>query len=189
MEAPQISALPLVPCKMKQRNVRRALQTTVLCLSLVYLSSQMVWTVSSTSSASNQSDISNGHSEPISRHHLQNYRNRQLKNHESNEIFPELQKSSNNLNQPTEADSKATQSPSSSKLDLRPVKSGISLDDIFLSVKTTRIFHQSRLEVILNTWFRLARNQVRARFLFLRRFGTFCLALPVPPVSFSRSIV
>lgn len=33
------------------------------------------------------------------------------------------------------------------------------LDDIFISVKTTSSFHQSRLDVILRTWFVLAREQ------------------------------
>lgn len=33
------------------------------------------------------------------------------------------------------------------------------LEDLFLSVKTTRAFHQSRLDVILKTWFVLAREQ------------------------------
>lgn len=34
-----------------------------------------------------------------------------------------------------------------------------SLDDIFISVKTTKNFHQPRLDVILRTWFVLARDQ------------------------------
>lgn len=32
--------------------------------------------------------------------------------------------------------------------------------DIFISVKTTGQFHRSRLDIILNTWYKLARNQV-----------------------------
>jgi hypothetical protein len=35
-----------------------------------------------------------------------------------------------------------------------------SLDDIFISVKTTKNFHTSRLDVIIKTWFTLAREQV-----------------------------
>lgn len=34
-----------------------------------------------------------------------------------------------------------------------------SLDDLFISVKTTKIFHQTRLNVVLKTWFVLAREQ------------------------------
>ncbi|GIX84702.1 fringe glycosyltransferase [Caerostris darwini] len=34
-----------------------------------------------------------------------------------------------------------------------------NLDDLFISVKTTKNFHQSRLNVILRTWFVLAREQ------------------------------
>ncbi|XP_064477940.1 fringe glycosyltransferase-like [Ornithodoros turicata] len=36
---------------------------------------------------------------------------------------------------------------------------GTRLEDLFLSVKTTRAFHHSRLDVILKTWFALARDQ------------------------------
>lgn len=36
-----------------------------------------------------------------------------------------------------------------------------SLDDLFISIKTTKAFHHSRLNVILRTWFVLARDQVR----------------------------
>ena len=35
-----------------------------------------------------------------------------------------------------------------------------SLDDIFISVKTTKSFHKTRLDLILKTWFPLARQQV-----------------------------
>lgn len=35
-----------------------------------------------------------------------------------------------------------------------------TLDDIFISVKTTKNFHASRLDVIIKTWFTLAREQV-----------------------------
>ena len=34
-------------------------------------------------------------------------------------------------------------------------------DDIFISVRTTEKFHQSRLQVILNTWYNLAPEKVR----------------------------
>ena len=35
-----------------------------------------------------------------------------------------------------------------------------TLDDIFISVKTTKNFHASRLDFIIKTWFTLAREQV-----------------------------
>ena len=41
-----------------------------------------------------------------------------------------------------------------------------TLDDIFISVKTTKNFHASRLDVIIKTWFTLARDQV---FLYVSR--------------------
>ena len=34
------------------------------------------------------------------------------------------------------------------------------LDDVFISVKTTRQFHYTRLPDIINTWFQHAKNQV-----------------------------
>lgn len=38
-----------------------------------------------------------------------------------------------------------------------------SLDDIFISVKTTKKFHKERLEILLRTWFKLAPRQVSPR--------------------------
>ena len=37
----------------------------------------------------------------------------------------------------------------------------LSLNDVFISVKTSKKFHQTRLKVILDTWFNLAPNKVR----------------------------
>lgn len=36
----------------------------------------------------------------------------------------------------------------------------IDLDDIFISVKTTKKYHRTRLRLIIETWFQLARDQV-----------------------------
>jgi fringe protein len=41
-----------------------------------------------------------------------------------------------------------------------------TLDDVFISVKTTKNFHASRLDVIIKTWFTLAREQVCFYFIF-----------------------
>ncbi|CAL4141751.1 unnamed protein product [Meganyctiphanes norvegica] len=35
----------------------------------------------------------------------------------------------------------------------------ITLEDIFITVKTTRAFHRTRLSIIIKTWFQLAKNQ------------------------------
>lgn len=35
------------------------------------------------------------------------------------------------------------------------------LKDLFISVKTTQHYHNLRLSIIIKTWFRLAKNQVR----------------------------
>lgn len=40
------------------------------------------------------------------------------------------------------------------------VKPHTTLDDVFISVKTTKNFHATRLDVIIKTWFTLAREQV-----------------------------
>lgn len=39
-------------------------------------------------------------------------------------------------------------------------KTHATLDDVFISVKTTKNFHSTRLDVIIKTWFTLARDQV-----------------------------
>lgn len=54
----------------------------------------------------------------------------------------------------------------------------LTIEDIFLSVKTTKKFHRSRVDVILQTWFKLARDQVRTAINFkapLHRSGHLCL--------------
>lgn len=48
-----------------------------------------------------------------------------------------------------------TQSPATAT-----AKTHTDLDDIFISVKTTKNFHATRLDVIIKTWFTLARDQV-----------------------------
>lgn len=48
-----------------------------------------------------------------------------------------------------------------------------SLQDLFISVKTTRHYHDLRLPIILKTWFQLAREQVCLHFVC---FGSvFCV--------------
>jgi fringe protein len=45
--------------------------------------------------------------------------------------------------------SKTTHSPS------------IELDDLFISVKTTKDYHDTRLAMVIKTWFQLAKDQVK----------------------------
>lgn len=40
---------------------------------------------------------------------------------------------------------------------VKPVVQKMTLDDVFISVKTSKKFHESRLKVILKTWFQLAK--------------------------------
>lgn len=42
-----------------------------------------------------------------------------------------------------------------------PTPRTTDLDDIFISVKTTKDYHASRLNIIVNTWFQLSKDQVR----------------------------
>lgn len=44
------------------------------------------------------------------------------------------------------------------------------LSDIFISVKTTKSYHATRLPLIIKTWFQLAKDQVRLFF-----FPFFCI--------------
>lgn len=48
-----------------------------------------------------------------------------------------------------------------SKIQVPFNQRNLTLDDLFISVKTTRIFHKSRLDIILDTWHQLAKNQVK----------------------------
>lgn len=43
-------------------------------------------------------------------------------------------------------------------------KKNITLDDVFISVKTTKHYQYTRLPVILKTWYQLAKQQVRIIF-------------------------
>lgn len=43
-----------------------------------------------------------------------------------------------------------------------PKPTTISLNDIFISVKTTQLYHETRLSLIIKTWFQLAADQVSA---------------------------
>lgn len=40
------------------------------------------------------------------------------------------------------------------------VEPSLELDDIFISVKTTKDYHDTRLSMIVKTWFQLAKDQV-----------------------------
>ncbi|KAH7643711.1 fringe glycosyltransferase-like [Dermatophagoides farinae] len=51
------------------------------------------------------------------------------------------------------------ESVSSSSSMIKTNESQTNIDDIFITVKTTRIFHKSRLDIILDTWYTLAKNQ------------------------------
>lgn len=42
-----------------------------------------------------------------------------------------------------------------------------TLEDIFISVKTTKHYHRRRLPIILKTWFQLAKSQVNINCLYL----------------------
>lgn len=46
------------------------------------------------------------------------------------------------------------------------------LNDIFISVKTTKNFHKSRLDVILKTWFSAAREQVSWTNIFFKNINS-----------------
>jgi len=51
-------------------------------------------------------------------------------------------------------------SATSTRVDYEWAASAIDLDDIFISVKTTKKYHETRLKTILETWFQLAKDQV-----------------------------
>ncbi|KAK6625093.1 hypothetical protein RUM43_005384 [Polyplax serrata] len=63
-----------------------------------------------------------------------------------------------------EADRSPTARPASNRYSSSETVSNMhqantTLDDIFISVKTTRNYHKWRLSIVLKTWFQLAKNQ------------------------------
>lgn len=48
-----------------------------------------------------------------------------------------------------------------------PTVPTVELDDIFISVKTTKDYHDTRLSMIIKTWFQLAKDQVSGTNIFL----------------------
>lgn len=70
---------------------------------------------------------------------------------------------SNYLNENQEDPARESDKSSSSEVPsvtatLRPLTT--TLDDVFISVKTTKHYHKNRLPIILTTWFQLAKDQV-----------------------------
>ena len=51
------------------------------------------------------------------------------------------------------------------RADNQKKKRNSTLDDIFISVKTTKNFHESRVSLQLETWFNLAKEQVRTNYI------------------------
>lgn len=47
-----------------------------------------------------------------------------------------------------------------------PTVPTVELDDIFISVKTTKDYHDTRLSMIIKTWFQLAKDQVSGTNIF-----------------------
>uniref|UniRef100_A0A8D2MGA7 MFNG O-fucosylpeptide 3-beta-N-acetylglucosaminyltransferase n=1 Tax=Zonotrichia albicollis TaxID=44394 RepID=A0A8D2MGA7_ZONAL len=52
----------------------------------------------------------------------------------------------------------------------------LTLGDIFIAVKTTKRFHQSRMELLLDTWISQANKQKSVRFWFATGGAGFCIS-------------
>lgn len=57
---------------------------------------------------------------------------------------------------------------------ITPKPPNVELDDIFISVKTTKANHGNRLDVISKTWFQLAAKQVNWRIKFYSQRKSHC---------------
>lgn len=55
-----------------------------------------------------------------------------------------------------------------------PKPATTNLNDIFISVKTTKIYHDTRLDIIIKTWFQLAPDQVSGNIYVSVFFACFC---------------
>ena len=45
-----------------------------------------------------------------------------------------------------------------------PIGDDVTLDDVYISVKTSQKYHQSRLRIVVDTWFEQAKDQVSVVF-------------------------
>ena len=81
---------------------------------------------------------------------------------ESNSLLEQVAPENNGIDELGELKLEVSSTPSTTTS--KPVT---SLDDVFISVKTTKNFHATRLDVIIKTWFTLAREQVDISFRLL----------------------
>ncbi|UXI16013.1 unc-13 A-like protein [Sarcoptes scabiei] len=83
---------------------------------------------------------------------LHHHKRNDLSNKRDPHLAPRISSSRSSFNVPSKRFylNRPSSASSSSKIEL---------NDIFISVKTTRIFHKSRLDIILDTWYKLAKNQ------------------------------
>ncbi|CAI9728731.1 beta-1,3-N-acetylglucosaminyltransferase radical fringe-like [Octopus vulgaris] len=76
-------------------------------------------------------------------------------NSKSSSLLKRLQSSSSSLSSSSLTTSQSKVSALRFNLNTRPT----TLNDIFISVKTTEKFHESRLKILLDTWFQYAKEQ------------------------------
>lgn len=77
----------------------------------------------------------------------------------------ELQSLNNvNLDKNVIVDKKLTEYGHHGAVTATPKPPTTVLDDIFISVKTTKNYHDTRLALIIKTWFQLAKGQVSFHF-------------------------
>lgn len=57
-----------------------------------------------------------------------------------------------------------------------PKPATTNLNDIFITVKTTKLYHHTRLALIIKTWFQLAKDQVSLNLRFLYVGFSTCIA-------------
>jgi len=138
--------------RLTAKKLAQGVAALVFCLS--YGTLLLIWStryapLSVESNASNLSDVDN---------------NNNIKNHpidsDSNVLIGFQERAPRSII--VEANSLQTNEVISDYKDYKSdkiVKSLTKLDDIFISVKTTKSFHESRLDVILRTWFVLAKQQ------------------------------
>lgn len=58
-----------------------------------------------------------------------------------------------------------------------PKPATTSLNDLFITVKTTKLYHETRLALIIKTWFQLAKDQVSELYIIYSKFVFFILSL------------
>lgn len=146
---------------MNQVSIQRFLKVALLlCVFALNMSLLAVWIVNSHKNAQN---VNVSSPKEFSANHLNETESSKQVRHLVAEVLYQRRKlKTQNVLDQVDQYKETTIVPNEFDLPSIPMPDTLTnLEDIFISVKTTRIFHRSRLDIILDTWFKFAKNQVK----------------------------